>query len=195
MGVLIMSGIKFNPQKHHRKSIRLQGYDYSQPGAYFVTVVAFERKYLFGDIVNGEMKLNQFGMIVRHAWHDLPKHYQHVEPGIFCIMPNHVHAIIVLIDDGRGGSSKITEASPKSLKTRPYEINKRHPLPEIIRAFKSFSAKRINKLRGTTGVPVWQRNYYERIIRNSREMDNISRYIESNPLTWMNNNEIPHNPV
>jgi putative transposase len=193
MGDLIMRGIKYDPQKHHRRSIRLQGYDYSQPGAYFVTIVAYQRECLFGEIVDGEMKLDQCGKIVSRAWHDLPHHYPHIELGAFCIMPNHVHAIIILIDDGTGGSTELTEASSRYWQTRPYKTMKRHGLPEIIRAFKSFSAKRINKLRHTPGIPVWQRNYYEHVIRNEREMDHISRYIESNPARWMVHDENPLN--
>ncbi len=163
--------MKFDPQKHHRRSIRLQGYDYSQAGAYFVTIVAWQREMLFGDIVDGEMVLNRFGQIVRDAWFDLPNHYPHVELGAFIVMPNHVHAIVVLVDDGRGGSfmsggTNLPDESHAGIdsvpnnQTRPYVTAKpRHGLPEIVRAFKSFSAKRINRLRRTDGIPVWQRNY------------------------------------
>ncbi len=195
--------MKFDPKIHHRRSIRLKGYDYSQAGAYFVTMVAWQRECLFGDVVDGEMRLNCFGKIVENAWFDLPNHYGHVELGAFCIMPNHVHGIVVLIDDGRGGSSApdnvnlpdgILAGKPSlpDKETRPYgKPEKHHPLSEIIRAFKSFSAKRINVLRKTPGIPVWQRNYYERIIRNEREMDAIWRYIEANPANWGKDGDNP----
>ena len=187
--------------KNRRRSIRLKGYDYSQAGAYFVTIVAWQRECLFGDVVDGVMNLNRHGHIVRDAWFDLKNHYRHVELGEFVIMPNHVHGIIVLIDDGRGGSfasgrtnsPDISPAGADNLptnQTRPYVNPKpRHGLPEIVRAFKSFSAKRINRLRRTDGIPVWQRNYYEHIIRNEREMDNITQYIETNPLRWDEDDE------
>ncbi|WKZ36983.1 MAG: hypothetical protein QY332_03475 [Anaerolineales bacterium] len=104
--------MKFDPQKHHRRSLRLKGYDYSQSGAYFVTIVSWQREMLFGEIVDGEMKLNRNGYIVRNAWFDLKNHYRHVELGSLIIMPNHVHGIVVLVDEGaeplrngRGGSS------------------------------------------------------------------------------------------
>lgn len=193
--------MKFDPQKHHRRSIRLKGYDYSQAGVYFVTIVAWQRECLFGDVANGRMNLNRHGHIVRDAWFDLKNHYRHVELGGFVIMPNHVHGIIVLIDDGRGGSStsggiNSPDISPAGMhnlptnQTRPYVKPKpRHGLPEIVRAFKSFSAKRINRLRRTDGIPVWQRNYYEHVIRNEREMDNITKYIETNPLRWDDDDE------
>lgn len=196
--------MKFDPQIHHRRSIRLKGYDYSQAGAYFVTIVAWHREMLFGEIVDGEMILNRNGKIVQEAWFDLKNHYRHVILGAFIIMPNHAHGIIVLVDDDRrGGSSMIGGTiSPDEFhvgdvsllegKTRPYVKPKpRHGLPEIVRAFKSFSARRINRLRRTDGIPVWQRNYYEHIIRNDREMDNITRYIESNPSMWAEDDENP----
>jgi REP element-mobilizing transposase RayT len=196
--------MKFDPQKHHRRSIRLKGYDYSQAGAYFVTVVAWQREMLFGEIVDGEMVLNRYGQIVLKAWFDLPNHYRHVVLGAFIIMPNHAHGIIVLVDDDRRGGSlasgrtsllddSLAGTNPLPInQTRPYVKPKpRHGLPEIVRAFKSFSARRINRLRRTDGIPVWQRNYYEHIIRNDRELDNITRYIESNPLRWNDDDENP----
>ena len=219
--------MKYDPQKHHRRSIRLQGYDYSQAGAYYVTIVVHGRECLFGNVVNGVMRLNQFGQIVYRAWFDLPNHYPHVVLGAFCIMPNHAHAIIVLIDGRRGGSItndenlqtiSISKNAPiaNDPETHPYvptndvplqtiSISKnapiannpetrpyvRHPLSEIVRAFKSFSAKRINALRKTQGIPVWQRNYYEHIIRNDDEYNRIHLYIESNPAHWMEDDENP----
>jgi REP element-mobilizing transposase RayT len=198
--------MKFDPKIHHRRSIRLKGYDYSQAGAYFVTIVAWQRECLFGEIVDGEMRLNRHGYIVRDAWFDLKKHYRHVELSAFVIMPNHVHGIIVLNDDGRGGSflsggRNLPDASNAGRdnlppnQTRPYVKPKpRHGLPEIVRAFKSFSARRINNFRKTDGIPVWQRNYYEHIIRNEREMDNITKYIETNPLRWNDDDENPMKP-
>lgn len=197
-----MSKSKFDPDIHHRQPIRLQGFDYSSAGAYFVTIVVHGRECLFGEVVDGMMKLNRFGEIVNHAWFDLPRHYRHVTLGAFIIMPNHVHGIIVLNNDGRGGSvsggialSDMTitgqTAMPANPETRPYVPIKRHPLSEIVRAFKSFSAKRINVLRCTQGIPVWQRNYYEHIIRNDREMERIWHYIETNPSKWAEDDENP----
>lgn len=184
--------MKFDPKIHHRRSIRLQGYDYSQSGAYYVTIVTHGRECLFGQVNNAEMRLNQFGQIVQRAWFDLPNHYPHVELGTFCIMPNHVHAVIVLNDDGRGGSILgDVGAGHVGAGLRPAPTETRHPLSEIVRAFKSFSARRINVLRKTQGIPVWQRNYYEHIIRNDDEHNRIHLYIESNPVNWMEDNENP----
>jgi putative transposase len=177
---IIGKTMKFDPKIHHRRSIRLQGYDYSQSGAYYVTIVAHGRECVFGEIINGEMILNEFGEIVQRAWFDLPKHYPHIELGAFCIMPNHVHAVIILIDAVGAG-----------LRPAP---TVRHPLSEIVRAFKSFSARRINELRKTQGIPVWQRNYYEHIIRNDEEHNRIHLYIESNIDNWSTDDENPIKP-
>ena len=93
---------KFDPQKHHRRSTRLKGYDYSQPGAYFVTIVAFQRECLFGEIIDGVMQLNEYGKIVQKWWNEIPKHFPNVEIVAFIIMPNHIHGIILITADRRG---------------------------------------------------------------------------------------------
>lgn len=164
----------FNPDIHHRRSIRLKEYDYSAIGAYFVTICAFQRECLFGDVVNGEMRLNECGMIIQDTWDDLPKHYSHVELDQFVIMPNHVHGIVVL--------NPVTETS-----------SKRHGFPEIVRAFKSFSAKHINQLRDNPGCPVWQRNYFERVMRNDTDLSKAREYIVNNPIKWELDKENPAN--
>lgn len=162
--------MKFDPQKHHRRSVRLKGYDYSQAGAYFVTIVAWRRECLFGEIVDGELVPNDFGKIAAEK----------VELGAWVVMPNHFHGILVI--KGRGGS-----------RPAPTQPTKTKPLGGLIGAFKTVSAKHINLLRRTEGIPVWQRNYYEHIIRSEREMDNITKYIETNPLRWNDDDENPNN--
>lgn len=179
--------MRFDPQKHHRRSIRLKGYDYSQAGVYFVTFVAWQREILFGEIVNGEMILNDFGQIVSEKWQWLETQYPYIELGAWVVMPNHFHGILVIRDDGGGGSPFGDDA-----RSAPTPI-KRKPLGGLIGAFKTVSTKHINLLRNTQGQVVWQRNYYEHIIRNEREMDRISRYIESNPSQWTDDDENPKN--
>lgn len=167
---------------------------------YFVTVVTQRRVPLFGDVLMGEMRLNRYGEIVHAAWVDLPRHYRHVELGAFIVLPNHVHGIIILNDTGRGGSipgqppvtsgmTSGTASVSESAETRPY--GKRHALPEMVRAFKSFSARHINLLRHTEGMSVWQRNYYDHIIRNQQDLELTWLYIESNPAQWDTDNENP----
>ncbi|MEK7442621.1 MAG: transposase, partial [Chloroflexota bacterium] len=94
--------MKFDPLRHHRHSIRLKGYDYSRAGAYFVTMCAWHREMIFGEVVEGEMRLSEAGQMVCDVWEGLPTHYAHVELDAFVVMPNHVHGIIVLVDDEVG---------------------------------------------------------------------------------------------
>jgi REP element-mobilizing transposase RayT len=146
--------VKFDPQKHHRRSIRLKDYDYSQPGAYFVTMVTWQRRVLFGDVVDGEMLLNDFGKVVSEKWQWLEIQYDYIELGAWVVMPNHFHGILMIHENGRGGSrSALTPI-------------KRKPLGGLIGAFKTVSTKQINMIRNTEGQPLWQRNYYEHIIRD-----------------------------
>jgi putative transposase len=154
---------RFDPNVHHRHSIRLPDYDYSRAGVYAITVVAQGRECLFGEVVNAEVNLSRCGKIVRAAWFNLPKHYPHVELDVFCVMPEHAHGIVI-VESG--------------------DAMKRQPLSEIVRAFKSFSAKRINILRNTPGVAVWQRNYYEHIILTNDDYLAQSAYIQDNPINW-----------
>lgn len=197
-----------DPNRRGRRSIRLKGYDYSLPGAYFITVCTHRREPVFGQIDDGLMHPNPLGRIVERAWSDLPNHYPHVRLDAFCVMPNHVHGIIVLVEDDRaspctGGSgpdgrdrtsqnAPIPACEPVDGETRPYYPKiVRHALPEIVRAFKSFSARRINHLRGTPGIPVWQRNYYERIIRDQVEYKRICDYILTNVQRWETDIDYP----
>ena len=176
----------FDPKKHHRQSIRLQGYDYSQAGASFVTVVTHQRDCLFGKIENGEMILNELGKIADECWRATPEHFPFVELGMHVIMPNHMHGMIMISVIGRGAAM----LRPYDDDGNPHKINvKPKSLGAIIRSYKSAVSYRINKEHNATGI--WQRNYYEHIIRNEHEMDNIWRYIESNPAQWDDDDENP----
>jgi len=171
--------MRFEPDKHRRRSIRLENYDYSQAGAYFVTICTRDRACLLGEIVNGEMRLNEVGQIVADAWKWLAVQYAHVELDMSILMPNHLHGIIMICDDIRRGGSR----------TAPTETRK--PLGRLIGAFKTVSTKRINELHLTSGGPFWQRNYYEHIIRNEEELAEVREYILNNPVRW---NEDENNP-
>jgi len=200
-------GIEFNPKTHHRRSIRLAGYDYSQAGAYFVTIVVHQRRYLFGEITDGKMELNDYGKIADECWRAIPKHFPHVELGAYVVMPNHVHGIIMVKDPQIGA----THASPQTASPHiasPHIASpqksppSRNPSPPrgapagslgaIVGSFKSAVSKYIH--RQPYSAPIWQRNYYEHIIRNDHEMEKIWRYIESNPTQWENDKENPSLP-
>ncbi|MEH1778796.1 MAG: transposase [Nostoc sp.] len=180
--------MKYNPDKHHRRSIRLQGYDYTQAGMYFITICIWQRECLLGTLVGADsqrlsnindgineaaptyIELSRYGQVVQYNWNILAKKFSNVQLDEFVIMPNHVHGIIQLTTSGG------------------------EALPEIIRNFKTSSARRINKLRDSKGIPVWQRNYYEHIIRNEEALQKIREYIFNNPLSWEQDQLHPNNP-
>ena len=154
--------VKYDPQKHHRRSIRLKGYDYSQAGAYYVIVVAWHRECLFGEIVNKEMVLSGFGLVAKQQWEKLPKRFPNIELGAHMIMPNHMHGIIVIIN-GRGTAGRFVVKTIHGFRRAPTQEQYQRPvkgsIPTIIRSYKSAVSYSINLMRGTDGVPVWQRNY------------------------------------
>ena len=129
--------VRFDPKKHHRKSIRLPGYDYSQAGGYYVTIVTHQRNCLFGEVVNGEMVLNDFGKIADECWRAIPDHFPVVELGAYVVMPNHVHGIIV-ITNGRG---TIYRAPTQEQFQKPVAGS----IPTIIRTFKAAVTRRIGR--------------------------------------------------
>jgi putative transposase len=167
-----------NSSTYHRRSIRLATYDYDQAGAYFVTICTFERRFLLGVVVAGEMQLSAYGSIIAVCWDEIPQHFAGVELDVFVVMPNHVHGIFVLSDGVMAG--RAMHASPLQSKSgaRPGSVG------AIVGAFKSAANRRINQMRGTPGASVWQRNYYERIIRNDKELNGIREYIIYNPALW-----------
>jgi len=180
--------VKFDPKIHHRRSIRLQGYDYSQAGAYYVTIVTWQRDFLFGGIVDGEMKLNQRGKIVEECWQAIPEHFPNVELGAYVIMPNHVHGIIVIVDNRRGA---IYRAPTGESNTEKFGKPIKSSLPTIMRTYKAAVTRIIGKELNETGI--WQRNYYEHVIRNEKDFQNKTDYIEANPLLWHEDDENPVN--
>jgi REP-associated tyrosine transposase len=173
-------------QWFRRHSIRLVNYDYSSPGAYFVTVVTLHRECVFGEISDGEMRLNQYGRMVKQAWEWLPTYYPYVYQETCMVMPNHFHGILQIIepDDDWGGGPRPAPTGTTKIK----------PLGQLIGAFKTISAKQINLTRSTPGLAVWQRNYYEHVIRNQDELEHISVYILGNPQSWADDPENRHNP-
>ena len=173
-------------KKRRKNSLRLQGYDYSSVGAYFITIVTYQREILFGEIINEHMVLNELGEIVQREWERTPKIRREVDLGAYMIMPNHFHAIVIFNEYAIGVGA--TGRSP---------LRPRGPAPKSLGAlmagFKSSVTKQINIFRNTPGAPLWQRNYYDHIIRNQREMSRIWDYIETNPMRWAEDKENPRN--
>jgi REP element-mobilizing transposase RayT len=185
---------QYNPERHHRRSIRLRGYDYTWLGAHFVTICTYERACLFGEVVDGEMRLNEYGQIVREEWFQtaVVRPYVVLYPDEFVVMPNHVHGIIWIVGDGDGGVVGIENIVGAQRRCAPTATG--HDgggvTTTVVRSFKSATTKRINEHRSTLGA-VWQRNYYEHIIRNEESLQCIRRYIQANPLRWHLDRENP----
>ncbi|MGB8213523.1 MAG: transposase [Anaerolineales bacterium] len=179
--------MKFDPKIHHRRSIRLPGYDYTREGAYYITVVTWQREELFGEVVDGEMVLNKFGQVAQTEWERLPRRFWHIELSEFVIMPNHAHGIILIVD-GRGTAdvayNNVSELPRRAPATEQFGKPVAGSIPTIVRSYKSAVSLRINLMRRTNGVPVWQRNYYEHIIRNDKDYQTKCDYILNNPHNW-----------
>jgi len=201
--------------KYRIESIRLPGYDYSRPGAYFITIVVHNRQCLFGEIVNGEMTLNEFGEIVKTEWQKTGALRPNIDVDAFVVMPNHLHGILIITDNDdlyhhhnrnrnrdRNRRDTLQRVSTESESESESESGMgmepgmgmgtieqfgkptHNSIPTIVRLFKSTVTKQINQIHQTLGIPVWQRNYYEHIIRNDDELNKIREYIINNPLTW-----------
>jgi putative transposase len=241
----------FDPQKHHRRSIRLPKYDYTTSGGYYITIVTQGRECLFGEVVDGEMRLNALGQIAKREWERLPKRFKQIELGIYVIMPNHAHGIIFIREHRRGTAeyanlvhqednrraptaaeyanlihqednrrapaaeyanlvhqedNRRAPTTAECASTIHQEDNRRAPtaaeqfgkpvsgsIPTIIRSYKSAVALRLHYARPNDTGPVWQRNYYEHIIRDDSDYNRIHNYIETNPLAWADDIENPAN--
>jgi len=167
-------------QPHHRRSIRLPGYDYADAGAYFITICTHGRACLFGQVVDGEMRLNALGEIVREEWEKSATIRAEIEIGEYVIMPNHFHAIVMI---GRGVRPDAPTENRPDTPTFPIGP-KPKSIGALIAGFKSAATTRINQTRQTPGAPVWQSNYWEHIIRDEQSWQNIAAYIQNNPQQW-----------
>jgi REP element-mobilizing transposase RayT len=192
----------------------LQGYDYAQPGAYFITIVAHDRQCLFGEIVNGEMRINECGKMAQQCWLDIPNHFPQTQLDEYIIMPDHIHGIIIINDSPIVGAKNFSplpsQTSPRqsqSLSDSPQQMpessqpssNPSEPnitrfrspsqtIGSIVRGFKIGVTKWIHQIEMVKNISpqpnVWQRNYYEHIIRNDDELHRIRQYIRNNPQNW-----------
>ena len=169
-------------KKPRRQSIRLRGYDYTRCGAYFVTICVDQRRPLFGHIANGEMQPSTLGRIVADAWLATPIHFPNVELDEFMVMQNHIHGIIILTVGAQHAAPSRPPSSPFAV--RPGSLG------AIVRSFKSAVTKQTNELRLTSGT-LWQRNYYDHLIRDDGGLERIREYISTNPLRWELDRENP----
>ena len=173
-----------------RKPMRLPEYDYSRPGAYFVTACTKNREFLFE---SSEAKL-----AVKSAWHSLLDTFANIELDEFVVMPNHNHGVLWITGEGayrlHSGTWKNLNRSDGQLPIATRATPKFVTLSNIIGAFKTTAATRINKLRGVIRAPVWQKSFYDRIIRNERELERIQEYIRNNPIKWEEDRDNPASP-
>jgi len=212
--------MRYNPEKHHRHSIRLKGYDYTQAGAYFITICTHGRECLFGEVVDGEMRLNDAGRMIESVWNEMPAFYPGVNTDGFVVMPNHVHGIVVLVGAtagdvvgaaprGRPRSGRVSERGqpqgvvPTGVGSSPGQAQGPAPtgvpmlsLPDVMHRFKTMTTKRYaDGVKHSGWVPfsgrLWQRNYYEHIIRDEESLNRIREYIVNNPLQWALDRENP----
>jgi len=187
----------YDPNRHNdpfdkvqgRRSIRLKGYDYSRAGAYFVTICTHQRQCLFGDIVDGDMRLNALGEIARQCWLAIPDHFPHARLDEFVIMPNHVHGIIWIVDDVRADAANVVGAKNFSPLQNQYPHGTSKTIGSIVRGFKIGVTKWARQHANVHTV--WQRNYYEHIIRDEKSLNRIRQYIMSNPMRWHLDRENP----
>jgi putative transposase len=175
------------PRESKRKSLRLSGYDYSQAGAYFVTICTHGRKSLFGRVVDDEIYLTEPGRVVYRGWQELNFKYPTIQLDYFTVMPNHVHGIILLV----GAGSPRPEIPSLQLGGETPPLQKNPDLSRIIGYFKYQSTKRINAARQTPGVKVWQKGFYDHVIRDDESLNRIREYIATNPSRWDMDRENP----
>jgi REP element-mobilizing transposase RayT len=170
-----------NANKPERRPLRLKGYDYSQAGAYFVTICTRARMPFFED--------ETIRTIVERCWLEIPDHHPMVQLDEWVIMPNHLHAIVVLADDRvHDCRGEVTSPNREGAETAPL---RKRTLGQVVAYFKYQTAKAINQARSTPGASVWQRNYYEHVIRNEDDLTQIRQYILDNPVQWDRDEENP----
>ncbi len=206
--------MRYDPDRHHRHSIRMDDYDYSKDGVYFVTICIHNRERLLCEICDGMTALSEIGRAVEDAWNAIAKRFPFVVLDDYVLMPNHLHGILVFVEadkpdktDVASGEMKEVAANAKvnlakakegAASSAPTgfvdltgEATPKVALGGVLRAFKSLSAIAANRLLDRAEQPFWQRNYHERIVRDEQEMDQVRTYIYHNPLQWSTDTENP----
>ncbi len=184
-----------NPKKFRRRSFRLRDYDYGQPGFYYITICTKDRKAMLGNVVNGEMYLNNAGSVAQSVWLSLPQRFSHVKLDQYIVMPNHLHGIIELVESE---TNRIIPTQPIATPfnhpafasaqfiapttTKVDSMDRTAPLGEIVRAFKAATIRLIRTMIRPDFA--WQADYYDHIVRNDKDLDRIRTYILNNPTRW-----------
>lgn len=184
--------LAYNPEKHHRRSVRLKGYNYSQAGWYYITICTQNRRHFLGEVINGNMLLSEAGKMVLQIWNGISTFYKGVETDFIQIMPNHLHGIIHLVGTGQcvcPESPKKNLILLKHNNGQSLRIAPTYSLPDVVKNFKSITTNYyIKGVKQKNWVPfdkkLWQRNYYEHIIRDENDLNRIRKYIYENPVKW-----------
>jgi len=175
------------PPHPTRKHIRLINFDYTLPGDYFVTVCAYQKRHIFGQVVNAEMVFSDLGAIVNKTWQEIPNHFPNILLGAFVVMPNHIHVIIHIHEATGRGTIYRAPTDDKIPNFEEFQKPVKGSVSTIIRTFKAAVTRAAG--RQHIGLPIWQRNYYEHIIRTDKEFIEIESYILNNPLNWFSDKE------
>ncbi len=175
---------------HHRRSIRLKGADYSRPGLYFVTICTVSRRCLLGNMESNLIVLSRIGEIARRCWIEIPSHFPQVDLHAFVVMPNHLHGILA-ITVGARYNVPLRSENALSIQAEHFGKPTTGSLPTIIRTYKAAVSREIGARFGDRYSSVWQRNYYERVLRDGKEFSDAARYILENPSKWEFDRENP----
>ena len=194
-----MTGI---PDPRNRRSTRLKSYDYSRNGAYFITIVTQGHSLLFGDIVDDDLHLNDAGEMVQRCWEEMPNRFPSITMDQFVVMPNHIHGIVVIHQPAADAGPPLPQPAVGAPLVGAQATPRVAPAPlgNVIGAFKSLTTLEYSRGVDSKAWPafdrrLWQRNYYEHIIRNERELEDIREYIWNNPLAWDMDSENPKLPL
>lgn len=190
------------PDFSDRHTLRLSGFDYRQAGAYFVTICTWSRKCLLGSVACDSVQLSPIGLTVEQAWRGLGRHFPSMSLDCLVVMPNHIHAIVLVSATGMRAKHSGPDASQRNLPhaecfaPTPQGMDQARgttpaSLGAVMQNVKSVSTRRVNGLRGTPGAHLWQRGYYDHVIRNEQDMARIREYILSNPAAWDTDEDNP----
>jgi putative transposase len=187
----------YDADRHHRRSIRLPGYDYSRAGAYFITVCTHERECVLGEVSGDEVVLTPAGAAVQQVWQSLPQRFPGLTLDAFVVMPNHIHGVLTTRSRARTAHEHqppMPDATSRCLQPAGAASGAHNAptLGQVLRAFKSVSAIQANAALNRSGRPLWQRNYHDEVIRTDAALAHIRQYIAENPRRWA---EDPDNPA
>jgi len=179
-----------NPE---RKQLRLKKYDYTQEGAYYVTACTRNRECLFGDVRDGKMELNEYGKIVKKEWYKTGEIRKNIELDEFTVMPNHIHGVIIVAEEYNNmGTCNVPLRRAPQRNREKFGCSVSNSISTIIKLFKASTTKQINQTRNTSKKPIWQRGFYEHVVRDEEDLNRIREYVIYNPMKWEEDKYYPN---